>query len=254
VLAPTSQARSFDAPTAIPPLDGIALVTPREGAEVLLQSDLGAPVLVAGALGRGRTAVFAGDNGLRWAGRWATAAAARDLWLRLIFVVSPGERRGEAVTSSLRVEAGTGRLLVQTQGRDAGLPPWPLLWAHRGGEAAPAPLRLERVGLRTYRSRDPLPGSGWRSVRVSEDEAGVQTLFTGGVREPLPAEDWPGAPRRDLVRHLAQLTGGGVVAAPEGLVPARGDGWGVERWSVLLVGCAILCLLGEAVVRARREG
>jgi len=254
LVFPAAGTRAFGAAAPPPPLAGIALVTPREGAEVLLQSDIGAPVLVAGTLGRGRTAVFTGDNGLRWAERWANATGVRDLWLRMIYVVSPGEQRGQGVTSSLRIEAGTGRLLVQTQGRDAGLPPWPLLWARGQGEEPAPPLRLERVGLRSYRSREPLPGSGWRSVRVSEDEAGLQPLFAGGVREPLPAEDWPGAPRRDLVRRLAEFTGGGVVAAPEGLVPLRGGAWSEEHWTILLIGCAILCLLGEAVVRARREG
>ena len=36
-------------------------------------------------------------------------------------------------------------------------------------------------------------------------------------------------------------------------MPARGDGWGVERWTVLAIACAILLLLGEALVRALRE-
>jgi hypothetical protein len=252
VLPSPAATRVFGAAPTFPPLAGIALVTPREGAEVVLTSDVGAPVFVAGALGRGRAAVFTGDSGLRWSGRWATSAGARDLWLRMILAVSPGERRGEHAASSLRVEAGTGRLLVQAEGRDAGLPPWPRLWAAMGADAGPLPL--ERVGLRSYRSRDPLPGAGWRSVRLAEDEAGTIEVFAAGVREPLSAEEWPGAPRRDLVLRLAELTGGRAVAGPDDLVPRAGPGRGAEWWSVLMIGCAVLCLLGEAFARSRREG
>jgi hypothetical protein len=256
VLPAMSAARTFGVAATFPPLAGIALVTPREGAEVLLQADVGAPVFVTGALGRGRTAVFTGDSGLRWSEQWATGAGARDLWLRMIFAVSPGERRGGRIVSSLRVERGTGLLLLETEGRDAGLPPWPTLWAsvETSSSPAPAPLPLERVGLRSYRSRSPLPGSGWRTIRIAEDRTGAPVLFSSGVREPLPEEEWPGAPRGDLVRRLAQLTGGRVVAAPDELVPARGHGRGAEWWTILLVSCAILCLLGESLVRARREG
>ena len=48
---------------AAAPLAGVALVTPREGSRTLLQTDVGPPLLVAGDLRPGRTAVFTGDNG-----------------------------------------------------------------------------------------------------------------------------------------------------------------------------------------------
>jgi hypothetical protein len=89
---------------------------------------------------------------------------------------------------------------------------------------------------------------------VAEDETGAIELSSAGVRDPFPAEEWPGAPRRDLVLRLAELTGGRVVAGPEDLVPPRGLGRGTEWWTVLMIGCAVLCLLGEAALRARREG
>lgn len=251
VLGPEAPPAAVD---TLPPLTGIALVTAREGSRTLLQTNHGPPLLVAGEFGRGRTAVFASDNGQRWAGRWLDSAAARRIWLQTIFAAAPAGERGHAFDSRLEAEPGTDLLRLRYAGTGAALPPWERLWAlpAAGDEGAPAPL--ERVGLRTYRTRVPIGGPGYHRVTVAEDEAGLRPLLTGGYFIPPAEEDQPLPVRWATVRRIVEATGGAWLSGPAELRPAPGR---LERLpaplAVLIIAAAVSLLLVEVVVRTLWE-
>jgi hypothetical protein len=239
---------------AFPTLEGLALVTAREGSRTLLQSDFGAPLLVDGTYGRGLTTVFTGDDGYRWAARWVGAEALRRFWLRLIFTVAPREERARGFASFLAADRASGRLLFHYAGSDGALPSWDTLWMLPVGGTA-EPRRLDRVGLRAYRGTLPAGEEGFRQVRIAEDRLGEKPLLATGYSVPPAAEDLPLAPRPDLVGRLVKETGGGWVNRPEEMTPrtAIGDRLPAPA-AVLLIAAGVLLLLAEVVMRTFREG
>jgi hypothetical protein len=243
----------------LPPLGGIDTLTPRAGSRTPLATLAGVPLVVGGQYGRGRTAVFASDNGMRWAPRWLTWGSSRKFWLKLLFSVAPGEERGHAFSQSLDVGRDVGRLVLQHRGPEATLPPWDELWLRLDPAPAGEPRRrLERVGLRSYRSAEPWLGPGlYRATIMSGRDGGdeIERIVLTGPPAPellaLPVVWGP-------VESLLAGTGGGWVAAPEELAreaPGRGA---VGRWTaggharLALIAFAVLLLCAETIVNDRR--
>lgn len=248
-LLPAGGAASF------PPLSGMALLTAREGARTLLATGAGAPLLVTGEYGRGRTAVFAGDDGYRWASRWVGTPETRRFWLQLLFGAAPAGEAARGFASFIEADRGGEALRFFYAASDGAPPPWEALWALPAGPgAAGPPLRLDRVGLRSFRGRAALGAEGYRRVVVAEDAAGLRPLLTAGFRVPPAAEDLPAAPRWGAVERLVQETGGAWVDGPADLVPARRA---AERLplplTVLCAAAGVLLLLAETVLRATME-
>jgi hypothetical protein len=238
---------------AFPPLAGIALVTAREGGRTLLQTTLGAPLLVGGEYGRGKTAVFAGDNGQRWAASWLGAGGMRRFWLQLLFSAAPPGERTRGFASFLDADRLTGRLRFHYAGSEAGLPPWDLLWALPAGGATGDPLRLDRVGLRSFRGALPPGEEGFRRLLIAEDRDGARPLLVAGVPVPPTEEELPAPPRWALVERLLKGTGGGWVGRPEELVPAGIAGGTPVPWAMLFIAAGVAFLVAEAVMRSYKE-
>jgi len=236
-----------------PPLAGVALVTAREGGRTLLQTTLGAPLLVGGEYGRGRTVVFAGDNGHRWAASWVGAGGMRRFWLQLLFGAAPPGERARGFASYLEADRRTGRLRFHYAGSEAGLPPWDVLWALQAGGEAGGPLRLDRVGLRSFRAAVPFGTEGFRRVLIAEDREGARPLLVTGSPVPPAEEEVPAPPRWALVEHLHKGTGGGWVGRPEELVPAGGAARAPVPWALLFIAAGVAFLTAEAVIRSYKE-
>ncbi len=242
----------------LPPLSGMALVTAREGSRTLVQTESGAPLLVTGEFGRGRTAVFAGDDGYRWATRWLSSPETRRFWLQLLFGASPGGVKSRGFSSFLEADRARDLLLFSTAGTDGTLPPWDTLWALPTGPSGPgepvAPVRLDRVSLRTYRGHTVLGGEGYRRVIIAEDPAGERPLLTTGYRVPPAEEDLPAAPRWGTVERLLKETGGNWVKSPDELVPKLRAGDHLPLGlSVLFIAAGVALLLADAAVRTTME-
>ena len=242
---------------AFPPLSGMALVTAREDGRTLICTAAGAPLLVAGEYGRGRTAVFAGGQRLPLGGALGRRAPRRArFWLQLIFGAAPAAERvaGVRVVCS-RPTARAARCASTRRAPTARSP----RGTRSGRCPAPGepgePVRLERVGLRAFRGDAPTAAEGYRRVIVAEDRQGLRPLLTTGYRIPPAAEDLPDEPRWDVVERLVKETGGAWVDAPGELVPAGASGGPACPCRCLcfsppLVYC---CLMAEVVVRTLME-
>jgi len=239
---------------AFPPLAGMALVTAREDGRTLIHTAAGAPLLVTGEYGRGRTAVFAADDGYRWAARWVGAPETRRFWLQLLFGAAPAADRFRGFAALLEADRARGALRFHAAGADGALPPWDELWVLPAPGEPGEPVRLERIGLRAFRGAAPLAAEGYRRVVVAEDRQGTRPLLTTGYRIPPAAEDLPDEPRWDLVERLVTQTGGAWVDEPGELVPReRPAGRLPLPLPVLLAAAGVLFLMAEVAVRTLME-
>jgi len=240
---------------SLPPLSGMALMTALEGARVPLTALSGAPLLVTAPYGRGRTEVFAGDDGFRWSARWLDAPQGRRFWTRLILDAAPGGERDRAYASTLAATPGGEELRLQVIGRDGALPPWDRLWAVPAEGPPAAAVALERVGLREYRGAALPAPAGYRRVRIAEDAAGERPLFTSGFAAAPAEEELPSPPDWSFVERCLEATGGGWVTSPAQIAPPPGGR--LERLRpllpVALAALGVLLLLGEAGLRAWLE-
>jgi hypothetical protein len=173
----------------------------------------------------------------------------------MLFDAAPREERERSFDSRLEADPAENRLLFRYAGTDGALPPWGTLWAIPAAGAPGRPLALDRVGLRSYRSREPLgEAERFRRVLIAEDADGARPLLTAGFAVPLPDEALPLPPRWDGVRRIVEQTGGAWVSGPEEL---RTPPPLVARLpvapAVLVIAISVLLLLAEVLVRTLWE-
>jgi hypothetical protein len=238
---------------ALPPLSGVALVTAREGSHTLLQTGAGSPLLTTGTYGKGRTAVFMGDNGYRWASRWI-GGEARRFWLQTLFGVAPGEEEARGFAASFEADRRGDRLLFHYTAPEKAGDERQELWLRPAASPEAEPVRLARVGLRSYRFPGALPPEGFLRARVTADREGLRDLVTTGRTVPPAEEDLPDPERWESVELLLRETGGGWVRSPAEMGGGgRLSRAGASRLAFTLLACGILLLLAESVVRLSRE-
>jgi uncharacterized membrane protein len=233
--------------TALPPLDGYAVTTPRHGAQTPLLAIDGDPLLAAWRIGLGKTVAFTSDDGARWARHWAGSAQAAALLVQAtrwtFSEVEPApfrvtsRRQGAAV--HLEVEAGNDghfENFLALEGVAVG----------PGG--AETPLAFSQTGPGRYRASFDLQGTGAWSVLVRDQKSGR------AQRLPLV---FPYSPEyRDLqndtvlLERLATLSGGRFNPAPADIFtpPARAAYNATDAWQSL-VWLALLLLPIEVALR-----
>lgn len=231
----------------LPPLSGLNLAATKQGAREILVSPFGSPILSFWRYGRGRTAVFTADNGVKWAAEWRGWSGSDLFWPQMVYLVSPRpQASAEEVTAhpdlvgenlTIRIRRTDGALF------DAGFRQMVL-----GTATGDVPLELERVGLETYRSRLPSLPAGVYGFNLSPGD-GVD--IKGEVLIPGPREYSIVDSGRGLLDTLAAETGGFWITSGEDVmkgvpreVPAEG-GHG-PLWLSL---AALVSLLGLAVLR-----
>ncbi len=238
----------FGVKGTLPRLDGIALVTPRSGSETPLRTDAGIPLVATGRYGRGRTAVFASDNGYRWAGRWVRWSEAERFWLQLLFAVTPQEFPGGEGSTSLAADPGRNRLLLRHRTGWGGPPPWEsLVLVPRGSEGSP--LRLQRTGLMEYRSEDPLPDPGFYRFRVVTEEGEGEEIAQVSVGVPLVPESLPLRENWPVVEKILEATGGTWLPSPKDVFSGR-TYYNIDRslLAALAIAAGLTLLLIESAV------
>jgi hypothetical protein len=236
---------------ALPSLTGISMVSPRRGSETPVRTDLGVPLFTTGSYGKGRTAVFASDNGYRWASRWLGWSGSRRFWMQAVFSVTPDEKREQAVFSSLRVDTEGERFALSVSTGEEGFPSWEELWLHGSGpDGVTGPIRLTRTGLSSYRSSRSLPPPGFYRFRLESEEGGAEDLARLSINVPSSGEHLPLPENWAHVEKILEETGGAWVAAPH---EAVGDTFFLDLRKdilfVLIVSAGMTVLLAETVVK-----
>lgn len=231
-----------------PPVSGYATVTARKGSHTPLVTSSGLPLLTLGQYGRGKTAVFAGDNGSRWTTRWLSWPWARQFWIQLLLAVAPEEGSGQGALSVIEADAARDRFAFTAFPERERFPPWDQLWLEDQGTGTRQ--TLVRTGLRSYESRDPLPPPGSYRLRVKAAEEAPEAIATAVVNVPPPPELLPVPPGWDAMDLLLRETGGAWVDAAEHIARGAAEPMldaGAVR--VLLIAGCVLLLLAETLIR-----
>jgi hypothetical protein len=207
-----------------PPLFGHARARVRPGAEVLLQSDRGQPVLARWNQGLGQVMVWASDFSPRWSGEWLSWRPLAQLWGQLArslmvsggaelmpleatvdgdqvrvlvraFTAGDEPRRGLLATLNVDQVLADGTLRARPpRSMEERAPGEYLAWLPRG-DAAGLLLRAQ------LKAAPPATGPGWRA-------SGQLALW------PWPERQRPGSPGV-VLSDLARVTGGQVLGADD---------------------------------------
>ncbi|WP_029214936.1 VWA domain-containing protein [Kallotenue papyrolyticum] len=214
VVTPVPAVRALE---AVPPLHGYNAVTPRNTAQVVLQSDEGDPILAQWQYGLGRAAAWTSDFKGQWARDWVAWDGFGTFVAQLVgdLLPAPDTPAFEAAATL------TGNALA-VELRDAGVDAQPrsglravarLIAAD--GVVSDMPLREVEPGR--YHGTAPLPAPGVYRVRVIADDASGRRMgtATSGVVVPPSAEYLQRDGNQALLLALAQRTDGRVDPAPE---------------------------------------
>jgi uncharacterized membrane protein len=212
-----------------PPLLGFASTKPKDGAELLLASDSGAPILARWQYGLGKAVVFTSDVKNRWAAQWLHWDGYGKFWSQLL-------------RDTMRRDAGEAARLLVTREGDEAVVTLELMtdegaWQNRllpevrvkrpDGSSATLPLRQSAPGR--YVARMPVVTSVTAPFAFELSEAGGisrELARRVGVRElyyPLPDEYRTYPPDVELLRALAEQTGGKLAPSVPEMFASQGD-------------------------------
>ena len=194
---------------SVPSLYGYIATTPKDTAQIVLQSDRGDPVLAQWQYGLGRAAAWTPDMTGRWGKDWVQW----DGWSRFAAQVVAGvlpAPNAEGFETSTSVEGNALALNMEAvvDGQpQSGLQPQGRL-VQTDGTVIDVPL-LE-IGPGQYRGTVPLPQTGvYRTQVVVEDTQGASLgVVSGGAVVPPSAEYLQRDGNAALLQALAQQTGG----------------------------------------------
>jgi uncharacterized membrane protein len=243
---------------AAPALRGFASVKARDGAEVYLESESGAPILSRWQYGLGRTVVFASDVKNRWAADWLAWPGYGKFWAQL---VRDTMRRssGEDMVLSVSREGQRAVVTLEAPTRDGN---WrnqltPALQVLRpGGARQTVPLKQHAPGA--YRAEIPLDGVAEQAYEFRLESVGgisdaeARRLGTRRLYYPYPDEYRSLPPALSLLTALAEQTGGKVAPTTQQVFDAGTDRGRAETalWPGLAFAALLLYLLDIAVRRA----
>ncbi len=241
------------APADLPGLRGYVAVTPRPGAEVVLESPEKDPLLAVWQYGLGRAVAWTPSAREPWATDWTHWAGFERFWAQMVRYTLPEPDSGPL---QVRVEPrpGGGRLVV-----DALLPggtPLDLASVNArvtlpDGVQHSFEVRQSAPGRYTQDLTLPNPGAYAISVVLVRDGA-IQRRDVGYVQPVAPEYQQPGDAEagRALLAQLAAATGGEVLtaAAPteRPAPPSVAEDAGLAPW---LLGLALGLWVLEIAVR-----
>jgi len=235
----------------LPPIAGMATLMPRDGSETPVLSDLGLPIVSIGRYGAGRTAVFASDNGYRWAPHWLGWPGAAKFWLQLLFAIAPDDRGEEMPLSPLAADPLNGRITLRHLSVGGGFPRWSRLWLHpKGGKGDNTPMEMVRTGLSEYRSLSPVPRPGFYRFSLTSDKEAGAGLADLSMHAPPPPENYPSPENWPLMERIVKESGGDWISDPADIsMGTRFLGVREEVLFILVIAAGIVLLLAETVTR-----
>ncbi|HVB58827.1 MAG TPA: VWA domain-containing protein [Candidatus Acidoferrales bacterium] len=234
-----------------PRLLGFVKEKPRQGAETILRTETGEPLLVRWQYGLGRVIAFLSDARARWAADWIPWKSYGTLWSQMVRDVShrdrkvragvrPGTREGESVVYyDVLEDAGTEAASVPS----LAVPPYVLVTAPGGATRA---FPLQETAPNHYEASIPSDQHGLYRV-VSGDSQWVlpEAGFYRGSEEMKPQQI-----NVPLLAEISRVTRGRMEPTIGDLLDDRGTWVSESRplWPYLLV-LALVLNFAEVAVR-----
>ena len=235
------------------PLLGWVKFVAKAGAETILQfEEENDPLLVRWQYGLGRSAVFASDATARWATHWLDWSGFDLFWSNLVRDLLP---RAPAIETRTHYAAAGGDLVIEyhTAGRQPSLERLvPAELYALGPDGFREIVPLERAGPSDFKAKIPL-GERFGLFRVRPASGFDRFPEVAFYRHNNELED--SGSNADLLRRIAQLTGGRFNPHPSEVFEAGGRTVhsSIDLWPALLL-AAILLNLVELAARKRWLG
>jgi Ca-activated chloride channel family protein len=240
-----------------PMLGGFASTKLRDGAEVFLESESGAPILSRWQYGLGRSAAFASDVKNRWAAEWLRWDGYGKFWAQVTRDIMRRDT-GEELRLGLRRDGDVVRVTLEAQTRDGAwqneLSPAVRVTQPGGGTEL---LQLRQRAPGSYGATLPsmsMPGSQPISFQL-EAGGGIgreAARGTGAQRLYYPYSDEYRSlpPDMPLLHALAQQTGGKVAPTTQEIFATGRDRGHTQHalWP-WLAAVALLLYLGDIALR-----
>lgn len=239
-----------------PRLRGYASTKLKEGAELTLSTETGAPLLARWQYGLGKTAVFTSDAKNRWAADWLAWPGYGKLWSQLVRETMRRDAGEDVRFEATREDANA---VIRLAALDAGggfrndLHPRVKATLPDGTTSV---LPLLQVGPGRYEVRMPLVGTGrapWRFELIEGGGVSKALVTRAGVQalhRAYPDELRLRPPDQALLQAIAEQTGGKFAPEPADVFAALGDHATQPRalwpWFAAL---ALLCYLLDLAVR-----
>lgn len=212
--APSPILRGLD-PGSLPLLGGYQITEAKPGAQAILQSGKGEPILAQWQYGLGRVVAWTSDLGQSFATNWNDATLFATFWNQAVRWSLPA-----AASPAYRVTAtpdGYDTILA-VDAFDAGGQPVDLATPSArlrtpGGQTVDLALPQSAPGR--YEVRLAAPQAGAYSLELRQSRAGQDTTDTVGFSIPYPAELRGPTLGDTVLGALADRTGGRVLAGPD---------------------------------------
>jgi Ca-activated chloride channel homolog len=243
------------APNQLPPITGHIATTPKDTAEVILNTDEGAPLLAQWHYGLGRAVSWTSDLSARWTSAWLNWDQNTRFWEQLLrWAMGPPINRDFRVDVTRTGNQAHVSVEDIQDGRFNDLQPLTLTVNSPGGGSAQVPLRQVAAGQ--YEATVVADTPGAYEVAVSEpNQPRIQgrTESNGFVVPPV-AETTSFVPNEEGLRRMASETGGVLLDRPgelyQGTRSANATRWD-PFWAAFLV-LALLAFVSDVAVRRLR--
>ncbi|MBX9964144.1 MAG: VWA domain-containing protein [Burkholderiales bacterium] len=239
-----------------PPLRGYASTKLKDGAELTLSTETGAPLLARWQYGLGRAAVFTSDAKNRWAADWLGWPGYGKFWSQL---VRETMRRDAGEDVNFEATRDGANAVIRLTALDAAggfrndLRPRVKVTLPDGKTRA---IELSQAGPGRYEARMPMEAMGrapWRFELAEGGGVGKALVARAGVQalhRPYPDELRLKPADQALLQAMAEQTGGKFAPEPADVFASLGDHATRPRalwpWFAAL---ALLCYLLDLAVR-----
>ncbi len=221
--APHPTLRGF-APGSLPEIKGYIATTPRPQAEVVLRATgEDDPLLAVWQYGLGRAIAWTSDAGQEWAQSWPGWPEYGRYWAQLLRYTVPDPAAGP-LQVRVSLEGREALLVAESvaeDGRPIDLADTTATVVGPDGTSYDVPLRQVAPGR--YEQRLALPVTGPYQVRVRQAKGGQRLEAEAGFALSYPAEYGPSDGGDALLKRIAELTGGRLIARPEDVAPPRAN-------------------------------
>lgn len=252
----TSEALKGIDPEALPFLLGYVATQAKDNANVALVSDYGDPVLATWSYGIGRAAAFTSDAKARWGGDWVAWEGFGKFWGQLVrSIMSTGATQDLQTRTRVDVDKGLAHVTIDVRDRAGAyrddVDTEVMLLDEEGGD--PAPLEVEHLGPGLYKAAFPIEryGEFYKLMVLQKQGDSIVDSKVLGVTESYSPEFRTPLPNEDLLRLIAEETGGQVAPSTASIWAFDGDPARTPRdtWWWWLVAAAFLLPLDIALRR-----
>ncbi|MFQ5459932.1 MAG: VWA domain-containing protein [Anaerolineae bacterium] len=200
----------------VPPLTGYLALAERPGADVVLATPAGDPLLAFASVGLGHVAAWTSDTGEDWAAEWIGADAAAALWGRVVRQLAPPPAT-DGLGVGVTVSGGTATIVVNARdetGRPIDLAPGFVVVTHTlAGQAIDQRLALNQVGPGRYTALVPAEvGVTAARVELTTSSGPVLSAFGWAWDGPPELRSHGGGPGH--LAAVAEAGGGAVLTRP----------------------------------------